>query len=217
MGKKRYRAILFDNDGVLIDTEHLYYRANREILGKAGINLTEEMFIEYFLRQGEGLWKLLPAADYSPEEVEVFRNDRNRLYFSMLKNISGLITGVSETIRLLKGRFTIGIVTSCRRSHFDMMHAQTDIIPLFDFVLTRENYEHSKPHPEPYLTALDRAGVAPEEALVVEDSERGLAAAKRAGIDCVVIPRGLTAGGSFAGAITVLDSIMALPEILLHT
>ncbi len=214
MAKKRYRAILFDNDGVLIDTEHLYYRANREILKKAGIDLTEEMFVEYFLRQGEGLWKLLPAADYSPDEVERFRNERNRLYYSMLQNIGGLIDGVRETLIVLREQYAMGIVTSCRKSHFDAMHAQTDIIPLFDFVLTRESYEHSKPHPEPYLLALERAGVRADDAVVVEDSERGLAAAKAAGIDCVVIPRGLTAGGDFQGALVVLDSITALPGII---
>ncbi|HPB83594.1 MAG TPA: HAD-IA family hydrolase, partial [Spirochaetota bacterium] len=58
------------------------------------------------------------------------------------------------------------------------------------------------------------AGVKPEEAVVVEDSERGLAAARAAGIDCVVIPRGLTAGGDFHGALVVLDSITALPVII---
>lgn len=213
MAKKNYRAILFDNDGVLIDTEYLYYRSNRDILNKAGITLTEEMFVEFFLRQGEGLWKLLPEAQYTPEEVERFRDERNRLYFSMLRNIGGLIDGVKETLLVLRERCTMGIVTSCRKSHFDAMHAQTDIIPLFDFILTRESYEHSKPHPEPYLMALARAGVAPEEAVVVEDSERGLAAANAAGIDCVVIPRGLTAGGSFDGALVVLDSITELPGI----
>jgi len=210
MGKKQYRAILFDNDGVLIDTEHLYYRANREVLRRAGIDLSEEMFVEYFLRQGEGLWKLLPQANFSPDEVQGFRDERNRIYFSFLEKTGGLIEGVMETLLVLRGRCTMGIVTSCRKSHFDAMHAQTDIIPLFDFILTRESYEHSKPHPEPYLMALEKAGVAAEDAVVVEDSERGLTAAKAAGIDCIVIPRGLTAGGAFDGALAVLDSITGL-------
>ncbi|HON78922.1 MAG TPA: HAD family phosphatase, partial [Spirochaetota bacterium] len=186
MGKKQYRAILFDNDGVLIDTEHLYYRANREVLRSAGIDLSEEMFVEYFLRQGEGLWKLLPQANFSPDEVQGFRDERNRIYFSFLEKTGGLIEGVMETLLTLRRRCTMGIVTSCRKSHFDAMHARTDIIPLFDFILTRESYEHSKPHPEPYLMALEKAGVAAEDAVVVEDSERGLTAAKAAGIDCIV-------------------------------
>jgi beta-phosphoglucomutase-like phosphatase (HAD superfamily) len=66
---------------------------------------------------------------------------------------------------------------------------------------------HSKPHPEPYLLAVKRSGFRKEECLVIEDSERGLMAAKAAGLRCIVVPSEFTRGSSFAGAYKVLENL----------
>jgi beta-phosphoglucomutase-like phosphatase (HAD superfamily) len=73
---------------------------------------------------------------------------------------------------------------------------------------------HTKPHPEPYLMAIERSGFAPEECLVIEDSPRGLAAAVSAGIRCIVIPSKFTDSNNFAGAYKILKSIKELPSML---
>ncbi len=91
------------------------------------------------------------------------------------------------------------------------MHAETGLLPFFDFILTREDYVLSKPDPEPYRLAMERSGCRPEECLVVEDSERGLQAALAAGIRCIVVPNDLTQGAAFAGAWRILPSCREIP------
>jgi len=84
-----------------------------------------------------------------------------------------------------------------------------------DFVLVREDYEHPKPHPEPYLTGLERFGAAREETLVVEDSPRGLTSAVAAWIDCVVVHHDFTQAGDFSLASYRINTLTELKDIVL--
>ena len=72
----------------------------------------------------------------------------------------------------------MGIVTSSRRLHFETIHEKSGLLPYMDFVLTREDYVESKPHPEPYLAAAALLGVDPTRCLVLEDAPSGGAAAR---------------------------------------
>lgn len=85
-----------------------------------------------------------------------------------------------------------------------------------DFILLREDYEKSKPHPEPYLIGLKRFGTQPDETLVIEDSERGLRAALAAGIDCVIVHSEFTKSHNFTGATKKIQSFSELPNLLYH-
>ena len=86
------------------------------------------------------------------------------------------------------------------------------------FVLTREDYEQTKPHPEPYLTAMQRHSLQPDRCIVVEDSERGLAAASAAGVDCIIVLNEWTKNGDFSDALAVLEQIGDVPDVILeHT
>ena len=209
------KAVFFDNDGVLVETEHLYFRATREIFERRGILLTEEMYVEYFLRQGNGAWFLLEQEDCPPHEIESLRRERNRIYAALLREETVLIAGVDAALKRLLGNVRMAIVTSSRRDHFDLIHRRTGILTYFDFCLTREDYENAKPDPEPYLQAIKRAGCPAHECLVLEDSERGLMAAAAAGLRCIVIPRDMTRNGDFAKAYRVKRNLAeAVDEIL---
>jgi beta-phosphoglucomutase-like phosphatase (HAD superfamily) len=85
-----------------------------------------------------------------------------------------------------------------------------------DFILTVEDYSNAKPDPEPYLTALEKFGAVPEEALVIEDSGRGLKSAVAAGIDCIIIENAFTSSHDFTSAKMVLNSLSELIKILIH-
>jgi beta-phosphoglucomutase-like phosphatase (HAD superfamily) len=85
-----------------------------------------------------------------------------------------------------------------------------------DFVLTRADYTQSKPHPEPYLTAMDRHDLRPVECIVVEDSERGLASATAAGVECIIVLSEWTRDGDFTKAEAVVENISGVPEELLR-
>lgn len=208
------KALLFDNDGVLVDTEPLYFHASREILAELGVDLTEELFIKHFLMEGRGAWHLAVECGLPEEEVSRHRRRRNELYSSYLETEPILIEGVEEVLEELGKSYRMAVVTSSKPEHFEKIHNRFDLLRHFEFVLTREMYERSKPCPDPYLLAIAKLGLQPEECLVVEDSYRGLQAAKAAGIPCVIIPTRLTRGSDFSSAVHVLDALRALRGIL---
>jgi HAD superfamily hydrolase (TIGR01509 family) len=208
-------TVLWDNDGVLVDTEFLYFRATQEVLASVGIELTQEQFVEISLKLGRSAFELVAQRGLSFERVERLREARNSTYAASLRQTAVAIDGVEEVLRHLHGQFAMGVVTSSRREHFDIIHRASGLLPYFDFVITREDYDRSKPHADPYLTAIARHDLDRANCVVVEDSERGLLSAKAAGLRCLIVPNGLTAGGDFRDAFKVLPSIReVIPEIL---
>lgn len=204
-----FEAILFDNDGVLVDTEALYFRANREALATVDVVLDETAYVEYFLRQGLGAWHLAEARGISPQGIAELRAARDRRYVQLVEEAEILIPGVADLLPRLGARFRMAIVTNSEPGPFARTHARTGLLPHFELVLTRVDYTNAKPDPEPYLCAVARLGVPAARCLVIEDSERGLRAAKAAGLACWVIPSGLTAGGDFGAADAVLPDLGA--------
>ncbi len=94
------------------------------------------------------------------------------------------------------------------------MHGEIGLTRYFEFVLAREDYGKSKPNPEPYLLALERLGMKAESCIAVEDSERGLAAARAAGLRCLVIPNEITRSCTFSGATAVLPGAAGVLDFL---
>lgn len=209
-----FRAILWDNDGVLVDTEKYYYLANKKFLSRYGVDLTEDLFRDLYLAQSIGAWHLIPTVDSEPTDIPKFKKERNAIYLHMLQTEDFRIDGVEETLEALERKFTMGIVTSSRREHFDMIHSRTGFTRFFKLILTNEDYDKSKPDPEPYLKALELLETDPKDGLVIEDSERGLMAAKRAGMTCWVIPNPLSAHGDFSMADKILTDIGEVAKLL---
>jgi HAD superfamily hydrolase (TIGR01509 family) len=203
----KIKAIFWDNDGVLVDTERLYFSATKQILATVGIDLTKEMFTEFSLKEGKGAWYLAREKGISETDIRDLRDRRNLLYMKLLENENTLIDGTRDALEVLHNKYIMGIVTSSRKDHFEMIHKKSGLLQYFDFCLTREDYAKSKPDPEPYLLAVDKSGCLKEKCLAIEDTERGLRSAKAAGINCFIIPNELSRGGNFSGADRVLNSI----------
>jgi len=146
--------------------------------------------------------------------VQRHRVERNALYQEFLRSQPIEIAGVEEVLAELAPRHRMAIVTTARRSDFELIHAERDLLGHFEFVLTVDDYARSKPHPDPYLAALARLGAEPHETIAIEDSTRGLKSARAAGIPCVVIRSSLTASEEFPEAWRVVDSISEIPRVL---
>jgi len=210
-----FDAILFDNDGVLVDTEHLYFRANQEALAGVGIQLDADAYVQLFLREGRGAWHLARERGLGPGDIDALRAARDRRYFELVGSADVVIPGVADIVPALARRYRLAIVTSSEKGPFARTHARTGLLEHFELVLAQGDYARGKPEPDPYLRAVERLGVAGDRCLVIEDSERGLRAAKAAGLRCWVIPSGLTAGGRFEKADAVFDSLGAAAVRLL--
>jgi HAD superfamily hydrolase (TIGR01509 family) len=212
----KYRAILWDNDGVLVDTERWYFNATHEVMAEIGIELTPALYFEHFLASSGGTWHLAAARGLTEAEIDVLRSKRNVRYLEHLDREALPITGVRETLAALRPHFAMGIVTSSRRDHFEAIHRRTGFLEFFDFVLTHDDYTHSKPDPEPYVRAVARAGVSAAECVAIEDAPRGLAAARSAGVDCWVIPTDLSRAADFSRATRVLRDVTEVATLLMN-
>lgn len=207
------RGILWDNDGVLVDSEQGYFEVNREFFATLGIELTEKNYFDWFMCDNRGAWHLLSERGATPEQVDAYRRRRNALYAERLKTMPEPATpGASAALARLGARVPMGVVTSSRREHFDAIHDRLDLVGYFRFVLTIEDYQNSKPAPDPYLLGLRRLGVSAGECLAIEDSPRGLQSALAAGIRCLVLRRPMMAGYPFAGALRVVGSMPELAD-----
>lgn len=210
----RYRALLWDNDGVLVDTERCYFEACRETLARVDIELTEAAYFDHWLASDRGIAHVVAAHGLGEHRIAGLQRDRDAAYTRRLERRSWAIAGVEDILRALRPHFTMGIVTSSRRVHFDTIHRNTGFLAYFDFVLAAEDYPRSKPHPDPYLAGIARSGFCAEDCLAIEDAPRGLAAARAAGLDCWIVPTPLTASADFTGAARMLGGIADLAALL---
>ncbi len=176
-----------------------------------GYELTLDEYVEHHMRGNRGAWHLLGLTD---DDIAVMRKRRNAIYSASLRTEPIEVAGARDVLVALQGRVAMGVVTSSRRDHFELIHSRTGFTEYVDFVLALGDYPRSKPNPDPYLAALELSGSQAERCVVIEDSERGLRAAKAAGLACWVIPTDLTEHGDFGAADRVLASIAEVPDLL---
>ena len=204
-------GILWDNDGVLVDTEKFFYQANKDLFARFDIDLTERHFFDWFLTQNCGAWHLLDR--HTPEQIKSLRIERDQLYTRYLQdNHDVAMHGIDTLLTELATKLPMGVVTSSRAEHFDLIHARLNLKRHFQFVVTDDMVGSSKPSPEPYQMGLKKIALPAQQCLVVEDSPRGLQAARAAGIRCIVLRNKMMFDFPFDGAYRVVDSVDELTQ-----
>jgi HAD superfamily hydrolase (TIGR01509 family) len=211
---KKY--VLFDHDGVLVDTEFWYFKAGERALADIGVTLDQERYLRG-MSQASSTWEHARAAGVDEPTIIRQRAVRDDYYQEYLRTETIEIDGVVDALAELSHYVRMAIVTTAKRADFAIIHERRQIVPFMDFVLDREDYEHPKPHPEPYLTALKRFGAGRDEALVVEDSSRGLRSAVAAGIECAVVHNHFTASHDFSQASHRIRTLAEVKDIILAT
>ena len=213
--KRVKKYILFDHDGVLVDTEFWYYKAGERALADIGLTLDKDQYLRD-MSQGLGTWARARAAGIDEQTISRQREARNDYYQEYLRTEAIEIEGVVEALAELSKYVRMAIVTTAKRVDFEIIHEKRQITQFMDFVLVREDYKLAKPHPEPYLTGLQRLGATREETLVVEDSSRGLNSAVAAGIDCVIVHNDFTKAHDFSQATYRIETLIELKDIILN-
>ncbi|MEV2264971.1 HAD family hydrolase [Nonomuraea africana] len=209
---KKY--VLFDHDGVLVDTEFWYYKAAERALAGVGVMLDKEQYLRD-MSQGLGTWVQARAAGISEESIDSLREVRNAYYQESLRTEAIEIEGVVETLGELSKYVQMAIVTTSKRADFEIIHKHRHIRRFMDFVLVREDYTLAKPNPEPYLMGLKRFGATKDETLIVEDSPRGLSSALAAGIDCVIVHNEFVEAADLSQASYRIETLADLKDIIL--
>jgi HAD superfamily hydrolase (TIGR01509 family) len=209
------RAILWDNDGVLVDTEKWFFEANRLELAAIGVAATWAQFEEINLKRG---MSLLSLSGLAGEDLRGLYARRDARYSELLRTEQLAIPGMLELLERMKEHcFTMGIVTVSLREHFDIMHGRSGMLEHVDFAVVREDYLKAKPHPDGYLAGIERTGLAASDCIAVEDSPRGVAAARAAGLECVFFtPGGVGADRDVGDVFARAGSAEELEVVLGH-
>jgi HAD superfamily hydrolase (TIGR01509 family) len=188
------RAVVFDLDGLLIDTEGVFAEAARRVLARRGATPDPAFFATMMgtpgrdalprFRDRYGIVDSLEslAAEYKAAFVTVLAGTRPPLMAGALSLFE----------RLEQGGLPKAIATSSSREYVDNIFAPHGLLDRFTFVLTCDDVTHGKPHPEVYALAAKRLGLPPAAVVVLEDSINGMRAAKAAGCRCVVVPHDQT-------------------------
>ncbi|GAA5146460.1 HAD family phosphatase [Nocardioides marinquilinus] len=206
-------VVLLDHDGVLVDTERWYFEAGRRALADVGVTLDLDDYLAD-MALGRGTWARAREAGVDEATIDRARVARDAYYQQFLRTEDIEIACVEATLAELARHARLAVVTTSKRADFELIHHDRHLLDHVELVLVREDYEHAKPHPEPYLTALQRLGVEPHEALVVEDSARGLASAVAAGLDCAVVHHPFTASQDLSRATHRIGSLGEVISLL---
>lgn len=208
---KKY--ILFDNDGVLVETEKWYFEANVKALKELNITLELDVYLEIMARGGTA-WELAFDKGISKEIVDKKRFQRDIYYQNFLRTEDIEIPGVKDVLSELSKDYEMAIITTSRRVDFDLIHEKRGIVDFMDFTLCVEEYKRAKPYPDPYLAGIKRFNASKEESIIVEDSQRGLSSAYNANIDCIIVYNEFTVSHDFSNTNHFINKLEELKTYL---
>ena len=209
MGSFQARAVIFDLDGVLVDSEPLYADALNRVMVKEGVKpLTENESRGLIGTTVEDTWNAIKemrsltkpfeyyVGIYSPTLIEIFRAGLE------------LQPGAMDVVRMVRDRgLPLGLATSSRRAWVDVKLEVVGVNSMFDGIVTGDEVQKGKPSPEIYLSVAHLLDVPPAECLAIEDSPSGVASAMAAGMYTVAVRTESTAGLDISHANVVIESL----------
>ena len=183
-------AVVFDMDGVLIDSEPVWERVRRRLVADRGGRWAADAQ-DRMMGMSTGEWSAYLAADFgitglTPPQVAA------EVIAAMAVEYSGhlpLLPGAADAVRILAGRWPLGVASSSPRSLIETVLATAGLESAFAAVVSSEEVPRGKPAPDVYLAAADRLAVGPAFCAAVEDSSNGLRSAAAAGLTVIAIPR----------------------------
>lgn len=206
------RAVLFDHDGTLVDSEPVHFLVWKEVLAPYGFALTEEQYRERYA----GVPTLANARDLvqrfgvieDPSTLAGAKNAATRDY--LCRSAFPLLPGVREAIATFTDLgLRLAVVTGASAFGVDATLRAHGLAAHFAVVVSGDDVRHGKPAPDCYLLALERLGLPAGDCLALEDTEHGLAAARGAGIRCLALPTAMSRHHDFTQAAAVLDGMDA--------
>jgi HAD superfamily hydrolase (TIGR01509 family) len=205
-------AVIFDMDGVLVDSEHLHTRATRLLLADHGLPDWDESESDDYigLTDVESFSKLKARHGLAGDPADYAARYAERV-IAVLRAEAKPIDGVRDVLPALLARgYRLALASSSRPEVIAATLEAIGVRRLFEVVVSAAEVARGKPSPDVFLEAAKRLGVSPSECVVVEDSHNGVRAARAAGMRCVAIPCGPTLQQDFAQASVVLGALRDL-------
>jgi HAD superfamily hydrolase (TIGR01509 family) len=202
------RAIIFDMDGLMIDTETLYWAAGREVARRYGKVVADETLGRMMGRSPVDSMRVFAAETEIDRDPAELLQERDAMVFAKMQAGVQPMPGLFEILPQLKQKFLLAICTSARPPFVKVAVENLGISQFFDAVQTSDGVLNGKPAPEIYLKAMAQLSVQPEESVVLEDSSNGSLAGKRAGAYVIAVPSEHTRGQDFSFVDEVAEGLL---------
>jgi len=197
----RVEAAIFDMDGLMVDTEGLYFQAESEVARRHGKPFTVEVMQKMMGHKASQSIQVMMETlgiEGSAKEIEALRDS---LYTDLLMRGVTPMRGLLDLLDWLEAnRYRKAVATSSKPIFKDIVFDHLDLHNRFEVVVTAQEISEGKPSPEIYRLTLGRLGLLPRQCIVLEDSVPGLRAAKEAGCFCIIVPNHFTQNQDFSGA-----------------
>jgi HAD superfamily hydrolase (TIGR01509 family) len=203
------KAVLFDMDGVIVDTEPLHYKAYHHMFDDVNIDVSEELYASFTGQSTLNICKRLVdhfQLSESPEMLVSLKRKHFKYLFEHDKDLT-LIDGVYDRILdYFNNGLTLVVASSASMPNIDRIFERFDLNPFFKGKFSGADLKQSKPHPEIFIKAADFTGFKKSECMVIEDSTNGIAAAKAANIYCLGFKSPHSAGQDYSKANKVISN-----------
>jgi HAD superfamily hydrolase (TIGR01509 family) len=205
-----YQSVVFDLDGVLIDSEPIFEQAAKRLLGRRGLQWKPQIAHAMMGTPAKQAFTYFREFYQLPESIEELAAESSVDFYAALRESPiPLMAGVVALLdRLQSKNVPLAIATSSSRRYIDRVFGPHGLLPRFGFVLTCEDVEKGKPHPEVYQKAAHRLGHGPEHMIVLEDSVNGVRAAKAAGARCIAVPHERVQKEGLLGADLIIPNLL---------
>jgi len=192
------RAVIFDFDGVITDSEILHLRAFNRVLAQYGIEITtKDYYKEYLGLTDVDCFKLLihkGLLETEQQQIEDLVKQKNLIFEEMAKTEGQIIKGVRDFLQMLKeNNVPMAICSGAVRAEIELILEQARLRPFFEVIVSTEQVRKGKPHPEGFLLTLQKLNrnvtdpILPNQCIAIEDSHWGLEAAKAAGMHTIAV------------------------------
>jgi beta-phosphoglucomutase family hydrolase len=197
------KAVLWDMDGVLVDTAPFHYQAWRELFAGLGHPLSEREFRSTFGLRNDDILRTVLGSMPSERLREMGRRKEELFREAIRGKAEPLPGAISLLNRMRAAGMKTAVVSSAPRLNVETLLDALELADAFDTLVAEEDAERGKPDPQGYQVAAERLGMTPEECVVIEDAPGGVEAAKRAGMRCIGLAAGREPGALAAADIVV--------------
>ena len=181
------RALLWDLDGVVVDSGRYHYEAYRDLLSKLGRDLEQDAFLDFFGRRNDDIIRSL-FGDLSAEQISSLSAEKEEIFRSKIVGRTEALPGALALMRKMKaGGKRQAIVSSTPRVNLELILDSLGVRSLLQAIVGEEDVTLGKPDPQGFLLGAKLLETQPAECLVLEDAPAGVTAAKRAGIPCIAV------------------------------
>lgn len=203
------RAVVFDLDGLMFNTEDIFNEVGRLVLKRRGKEMTRELLQQMMGRRApEALQRMIDFHSLTGDTVNGLIDETRVLFTEMAVDRLAPMPGLFALLKQIETRgLAKGVATSSGRRYLEEILNRFELLDRFAMTLAAEDVTHGKPHPEIYLRAAEQLGVAPREMLVLEDSHAGTTAAVSAGAHAVSVPNDHSRAQDFSHASYVADRL----------